>query len=78
MLSAWFGPDSTGIATDLAGASEVIESLASGFLGDLGAGEADAARWVIRGVVSLLSMPGRDRAEERRFVRRVLVPAVLG
>lgn len=37
----------------------------------------DAARWVVRVVVSLLAMPGGDRAEERRFVRHVLVPAVL-
>jgi AcrR family transcriptional regulator len=78
MLAAWFGPESAGIATDLAGASEVIESLAAGFLADLGAADGDAARWVVRGVVSLLSMPGRDRAEERRFVQRVLAPAVLG
>jgi AcrR family transcriptional regulator len=84
VLAAWFGPESAGIATDLAGASEVIEALAAGFLADLGAAGADAvadpdtARWVVRGVVSLLSMPGRDRAEERRFVQRVLVSAVLG
>ncbi len=85
LLSVWFGPSSVGIATDLAAASEVIESLAEGFVGvadqigteDPGRYEADAARWIVRVVVSLLSMPGRDRSEEVGFVRNVLVPAVV-
>lgn len=84
LLAAWFTPESAGIAVDLAAASEVIESLAAAFVGAEGVEGAgadvardDAARWVVRVVVSLLAMPGRDRAEERRFVRHVLVPAVL-
>lgn len=77
LLAAWFAPDSAGIAVDLAAASEVIESMAAGFVGGDHA-DGDGARWIVRAVVSLLTMPGRDRAEERRFVRHVLVPAVLG
>lgn len=78
LLAAWFAPGAAGIAVDLAAGSEVIESLAGGFVGDGdGDRDSDVARWVVRAVVSLLAMPGRDRAEERRFVRHVLVPAVL-
>ncbi|MGB3409828.1 MAG: helix-turn-helix domain-containing protein [Microthrixaceae bacterium] len=82
LLATWFNPASAGIAADLAAGSEVIESLAEEFLGNretvVGAKISEAARWTVRAVVSLLSMPGRDADEELRFVRNVLVPAVLG
>lgn len=81
LLATWFNPASAGIAADIASGSEVIEALAEEFLADresvAGAKAGDAARWTVRTVVSLLSMPGRDADEERRFVRNVLVPAVL-
>lgn len=78
LLSAWFSEDSQAIAGGLAVASEVIEALAASFLG--GAADRrtrDAAGFVVRFVVSVLAVPGRDLAEERRLVRRFVVPAVL-
>ena len=36
------------------------------------------ARWVVRVVVSLLSMPAADPAEERAIVEQFVVPSVLG
>ncbi len=82
LLATWFDPESAGIAVGIASGSEVIESLAEEFLGSrasvAGTKAGEAARWTVRVVVSLLSMPGRDADEELRFVRNVLVPAVLG
>jgi hypothetical protein len=71
-LAAWFvGADAT-VATDLAGSSPLIESLAERLVGE------ENAAWLVRVVLSLLQMPGRDHAEERRMVERFVVPVVLG
>lgn len=40
--------------------------------------EPDPARWLVRVVVSLLTMPGRDEDDERAMVVRFVVPALLG
>lgn len=78
LLAAWFTEESAGVAGGIAAASEVIESLAAAFLGDGSDRRTrDAARWVVRVVVSLLTVPGADAAEERRLVRDFLVPSVL-
>jgi AcrR family transcriptional regulator len=77
-MAAWFVEDSAGIASGMAQASEVIGALAASFLGDAADRRTrDAAAWVVRVVVSLLVMPAADAAEERRLVRRYLVPAVV-
>lgn len=81
-LAAWFSDASAGTATGLAGASEVIEALAAAFLdGGDGPGVDDdtreRARWVVRVVVSLLTMPGPSAAAERRLLERFLLPVVL-
>jgi AcrR family transcriptional regulator len=76
-LSAWFQPEQTGITAGLAQASVVIESLVAGFLGDSGDPDVRlAAQWVVRGIVSLLSVPGESEEEERAFVGRFLIPPV--
>lgn len=78
LLAAWFTEESAGTAGGVAAASDVIESLAAAFLGDASDRRTrDAAKWVVRVVVSLLTVPGADAAEERRLVRQFLVPSVL-
>ena len=78
-LAAWFASEAAGAALGAAAASPVIEALAAAFLGDTDDGEVRArARWVVRVTVSLLAMPGRDRAEERALLERFLVPVILG
>ena len=77
-LAAWFTDGDAGPATEIAAGSPVIESLVSGFLGEPEDEQTrEAARWVVRVVLSLLIMPGRDEAEERALVRRFVVPVVL-
>lgn len=71
-LSAWFGHRDAVRTADLAQGSEVIEAL-----GLTMAPDPDAARWLVRVIVSLLTVPGRDAAEERRLVERFVAPVVL-
>ncbi|MFW6868952.1 TetR/AcrR family transcriptional regulator [Nocardioides sp. CPCC 206347] len=70
-LAAWFGGGDAGRTADRAIESEVIEAL-----GLTMAPDPDAARWLVRAIVSLLTVPGRDAAEERAMVARFVAPVV--
>ncbi|MBD0322180.1 MAG: TetR/AcrR family transcriptional regulator [Aldersonia sp.] len=79
-IVAWFRSDNAGVATELAKSSAVIEGFAAAFVSQLGIADADlpaVSRWLIRVIVSLLAMPGRDTAEERAMLEQFVVPAVL-
>ena len=68
-LLAWFGAADAGTTAELAQSSEVIEALGLHAVGD-----PVLARWLVRVIVSLLIVPGRDEAEERALVERFVVP----
>lgn len=70
-LRAWFGDRDAAHTADLAQGSEVLEALGLSMAAD-----PDAARWLVRVIVSLLTVPGGDAAEERRLVERFVVPVV--
>ncbi|MDJ0110475.1 TetR/AcrR family transcriptional regulator, partial [Rhodococcus erythropolis] len=38
-------------------------------LGEIGAGTASRARWIVRVILSLLMVPGADENDERTLVR---------
>ncbi len=61
-LAAWFTADGAGL-----GAAAALA---------LGLGDDDDARWLVRCIVSLLVMPGRDEGDERRLVERYVAPVV--
>jgi AcrR family transcriptional regulator len=71
-LLAWFGTADAGTTAEIALSSEVIEGL-----GLTAVGDPDLARWLVRVVVSLLMVPGRDECDERRMVERFVVPTAL-
>ena len=71
-LAAWFAAADAGLTAELVRSSDVLGLLGRGLAGD----EA-AARWLVRVVVSLLAMPGRDLAEERELVTRFVVPGLV-
>ncbi|MFD1812091.1 TetR/AcrR family transcriptional regulator [Rhodococcus gannanensis] len=81
-LAAWFAVGDAGIASELASTSEVIEVLGVAFLA--GSGDVEAkdlprqARWVVRVIVSLLTVPGADADDERAMVEQFVVPALVG
>ena len=75
-LAAWFTPSDLGVANRLAASSDVVDALAAGLLGQEDGRPAEA-RWIVRVIVSLLALPGRDPAEERELVSRFVVPALV-
>jgi AcrR family transcriptional regulator len=77
-LAAWFAADGRAIATDMAGSSAVIESMAGSVVDSpTDADHRDRARWVVRIMLSLLAMPGADEIEERRMIERFVVPVAV-
>jgi len=72
-LLAWFGAADVRTTAELAQSDDVIAGLGLTAVGDL----ADA-RWLVRVIVSLLVVPGRDEAEERAMVETYVVPALAG
>jgi AcrR family transcriptional regulator len=70
-LAAWFTEADAATSAGLAQSSEVVEALGLSLVAD-----ADAARWLVRAVLSLLTVPGRDAAEERTLVERFVAPVV--
>ena len=70
-LLAWFGDRDAAHTADLAQGSEVVEAIGLARVAD-----AESARWLVRVIVSLLTVPGADEAEERRLVERFVVPVV--
>jgi AcrR family transcriptional regulator len=81
--AAWFAPGDSGIAARMSRSSEVIESAAESFVEKLLDPRGDdpssrlRARWLVRVVVSLLTMPGENPAEERALIARFVAPALL-
>ncbi len=71
-LLAWFGAADARTTAELAQSSEVVTALGLGAVGD-----ELAARWLVRVIVSLLIVPGRDDAEERELVERFVVPGLV-
>ncbi|TQR85887.1 TetR/AcrR family transcriptional regulator [Mycobacterium hodleri] len=78
-LSAWFVTTERPIGGEMADRSEVIEAMATSFLGPLGADDVEArARWLVRVMISLLTFPGRDPADERLMLEEFVLPVVAG
>ena len=82
-MSAWFEPGESGMTARMSRGSEVIDSLAGAFVSKLldhseVAPQLDLrASFVVRVVISLLSMPAESEEEERELIERFVVPAVL-
>lgn len=91
-LALLFAPDAAGITSEIAGASEALFEYNASFLrprleqasasGDLrpGLDVDDAAEWILRTILSLLSVKGpvvRSEAATRRFLMTFLIPALV-
>lgn len=82
-LAAWFGSTRLPIGGEMAGQSQVITALASGFLASLGpAPDSDdaalerRARWAVRVIISMLMFPGRDAEDERAMIEEFVLPVL--
>lgn len=91
-LAAWFSPASQGTTNLLAGSSSALFDMTAASLDELlepaaragslrkGLNRRDAAEWVTRVMLSLLGVPGpkrRTRAQELKYLRTYLLPALL-
>ncbi|KIA61411.1 TetR/AcrR family transcriptional regulator [Nocardia vulneris] len=81
-LAVWFAAENAGIVAQLSNSSAVLDALAadfvSGFRPDLPAKAAQrVGQWVIRAMVSLLTLPGDGADEERIMLRTFVLPFLL-
>jgi len=77
ILVSWFSNEDSHIASRVAGSSSAIESLAIGIISTENDAERELrARWIIRIILSLLTMPGHDAQEEREMIEKFVVPVV--
>lgn len=70
-LAAWFAEGDAARTAALTQSSAVIEALGASVVDD-----PDDARWLVRVILSLLTVPGRDGADERAMVERYVAPRV--
>ena len=71
LLAAWFRAGDAGVAAAIAHESDVVAALGLAVVAD-----RDAAQWLVRVIVSLLTVPGGDEDAERRLVERFVAPVV--
>jgi AcrR family transcriptional regulator len=82
-LAAWFDPNASGMTARMSSGAAAVDALAEAFVaGLLDAEQSDPpgelrARWLVRVIVSLLTMPGADDPEERALVERFVAPGLL-
>lgn len=82
-MSAWFDPRASGRTARISHGSRVINTLSIAFVEQvLGLDQHDPASeqrgpWLVRVVVSLLTMPGESAEEERMLVERFIAPGLL-
>ncbi len=77
-LAAWFTTGDAGLASVLGQGSDVIHGLAAAFFGP--ADDPEAGRrstWLVRVILSFLTVPGTDAAEERDLLERFVAPAIV-
>ncbi|MEV0298302.1 helix-turn-helix domain-containing protein [Nocardia sp. NPDC050710] len=78
-LIAWFGAGDAGLANEIGRTSDVIEAIGAGLLPTATMADADRsrlARWAARVIMSFLTAPGRDEADERAMLERFVAPVV--
>lgn len=81
-LAVWFEPANAGIVAQLANSPGVVDALATdfvaGFRPELSAPAAErVGQWVVRAMVSLLTLPGAGEDDERAMLRTFVLPFVL-
>ncbi|GJM39088.1 MAG: TetR family transcriptional regulator [Acidimicrobiales bacterium] len=82
-MSEWFEPENMAVPIKVSQNSELLRTMSAGLLTELGPTHIDEeelerrAEWLLRSIISLLAMPGRDAASERAMVESFLVPVLL-
>ncbi len=75
--AAWFEPGVSGMAARMSRSSEVIQAITGAFVRQVADDERRLqSRWVVRIILSLLSMPGQSDEEERELLERFVRPTL--
>ena len=75
-LHAWFASGNVEVTAGMVQSSPVIHGLAASLVGGNGEEAGYRAIWLVRTVVSLLQVPGRDLSEERALLVRFVGPVL--
>ncbi|MEZ5245437.1 MAG: TetR/AcrR family transcriptional regulator [Acidimicrobiales bacterium] len=82
-MSEWFEPENMAVPIKVSQNSDLLRTMSAGLLAEL-APEPHSqdelerrAEWLLRSIISLLAMPGRDAESERAMVESFLVPVLL-
>ncbi|MEU7767569.1 TetR/AcrR family transcriptional regulator [Nocardia sp. NPDC049190] len=81
-LAVWFEPSNAGIVAQLSNSPGVVDALAAnfvaGFRPTLPLPHAQrVGRWMVRAMVSLLTLPGAGEDDERAMLRNFVLPFLL-
>lgn len=79
-MAAWFSLGDAGAAAEVAASSDVIAALGSSVVATGGDGGVDAVRqgrWLVRIIVSLLTVPGVDEDDERAMIEDFVLPGLM-
>jgi AcrR family transcriptional regulator len=83
-MSEWFEPENMAVPIKVSQSSDLLRTMSAGLLAELGPEPHSQeelerrAEWLLRSIISLLAMPGRDVESERAMVESFLVPVLLG
>lgn len=82
-MSEWFKPENMAVPIKVSQNSDLLRSMSAGLLAELGPEPHSQdelerrAEWLLRSIISLLAMPGRDVESERAMVESFLVPVLV-
>ena len=83
LLAVWFEPENMAVPMAVSQSSELLQSMSVGLIDESDSGRLERieverrAEWLLRSIVSLLAMPGRDAETERAMVESFIVPVLL-
>jgi hypothetical protein len=83
LLAGWFEPENLAVPLALSQSSELLQSMSVGIIDQNDPHQLDRvdverrAEWLLRSIVSLLAMPGRDAETERAMVESFIVPVLI-
>ncbi len=83
MLAIWFEPENMAVPIAVSQSSDLLRSMSVNAIGETVLTNQEReeierrGEWLLRSIVMLLAMPGKDDAAERAIVESFIVPALL-
>jgi len=83
-LAVWFEPENMAVPIKVSQGSDLLRAMSIGLVDQSDPESPDReeverrGEWLLRSIVSLLAMPGRDARTERTMVESFLVPLLIG